>query len=296
MTVSSPFNAKVHYFGGYAQDDWRVGPKLTINYGVRLEKETGLVEENDGFTVAFDRTLNPGGALGALVVNGNPVRGGLVYAGQNGAPRHQGDPPAIKISPRIGLVYSFNSKTVVRAGYGIYWAPWNYQAVGSNNYGNIGFTQNTTLTQNQFFPTTSITNPFPNGVLTPFGNTRGALTGVGQNVEFIDQTRTAPQIHQYSVDLSREIPGNIAVGVEYVGRHRPGPRPRRRERRHHQHQPGQPVVPVIGRGADRERAEPVLRPALGPGLQRHERHGAAPPAAAAVPAVRRHPDAPGHPG
>ena len=38
--------------------------KFTLNYGVRLEHEDGLREENDGFTVAFDRTLNPGGALG----------------------------------------------------------------------------------------------------------------------------------------------------------------------------------------------------------------------------------------
>jgi hypothetical protein len=219
ISVSSPFNAKVHYFGGYAQDDWRVGPKFTLNYGIRLERETGLVEENDGFTVAFDRTLNPGGALGALVnpLTGQPIRGGLVYAGQNGAPRHQGDPPAVKISPRIGMVYSLNSKTVIRAGYGIYWAPWNYQAVGANNYGNIGFTQVTTTPQNQFRPDVNMINPFPTGVLQPFGNSRGALTGVGQVVEFIDQEKGAPQIHQYSVDIAREIPGNIALGFEYVG-------------------------------------------------------------------------------
>ena len=217
VTVSSPFNAKVHYFGGYAQDDWRISPKLTVNYGVRLEHETGLTEKNDGFTVAFDRTLNPGGTLGNIVVNGNPVRGGLVYAGQNGANRYQGDPPAVKFSPRVGLVYSFNPKTVVRAGYGIYWAPWNYQAVGAQNYGNIGFTQVTVSPQNQFVPNVNMVNPFPNGILLPVGNTRGALTGVGSNVEFIDQDRGAPKIHQYSVDLSRELPGNIAVGVEYVG-------------------------------------------------------------------------------
>jgi hypothetical protein len=217
ISVSSPFNAKVHYFGGYAQDDWRVSSKLTLNYGVRLERETGLVEENDGFTVAFDRTLNPGGALGNVVVNGNPVRGGLVYAGQNGAPRHQGDPPAVKVSPRIGVVYSFNPKTVIRAGYGIYWAPWNYQAVGAQNYGNIGFTQQTFVPQNQFRPTIDMRNPFPGGISTPFGNTRGALTGVGSQIEFIDQDRGAPYVQQYSVDLSRELPGGIAVGIEYVG-------------------------------------------------------------------------------
>lgn len=219
VTVSSPFNAKVHYFGGYAQDDWRVGPKLTLNYGVRLEHETGLTEKNNGFTVAFDRTANPGGALGAIVnpLTGQPIRGGLVYAGQGGANTYQGNPPAVKISPRLGVVYSFNPKTVVRAGYGIYWAPWNYQAVGANNYGNIGFTQVTTSPQNQFVPNVNMVNPFPTGILTPFGSSRGLLTGVGQTVEFIDQDRGAPKIHQYSVDISRELPGNIAVGFEYVG-------------------------------------------------------------------------------
>ena len=63
----------------------------------------------------------------------------------------------------------------------------------------------------------SLTNPFPNGVLTPFGNSRGALTGVGSQIEFIDQDKNAPQIHQYSVDIARELPGNIAIGFEYVG-------------------------------------------------------------------------------
>lgn len=217
VTVSSPFVASTNYFGFYAQDDWRVSPKFTLNYGLRLEHETGLKEENNGFTVAFDRTLNPGGALGALNINGQPVRGGLVYAGQNGANEYQGNPPAMKVSPRIGMVYSMNPKTVVRAGYGIYWAPWNYQAVGAQNYGNIGYTQVTQSPQAQLRPNVSLTNPFPNGILQPVGNTQGALTGVGSGIEFIDQDKTAPQIHQYSVDIARELPGNIAVGFEYVG-------------------------------------------------------------------------------
>ena len=219
VTVSSPFNAWTNYYGFYAQDDWRVNSRFTLNYGLRLEHETGLREENNGFAVAFDRTLNPGGALGAVVnpQTGQPIRGGLIYAGQNGANEYQGNPPSVKVSPRVGMVYSMNPKTVVRAGYGIYWAPWNYQAVGAQNYGNIGYTQVTQSPQNQFTPNVTLENPFPNGVLTPVGNTLGALTGVGSGVEFIDQDKTAPQIHQYSIDVARELPGNIAIGFEYVG-------------------------------------------------------------------------------
>jgi trimeric autotransporter adhesin len=219
LTVSSPFNAYVHYMGGYIQDDWRVNSKFTLNYGVRLERETGLREENNSLTVAFDRGLNPGGALGAVVnpLSGQPIRGGLVYAGVNGANEYQGDPPAVKFSPRVGMVYSMNPKTVVRAGYGLYWAPWNYQGVSATNYGNVGFTQTTLITQGQFRPTVDLTNPFPGGIAQVRGSSRGALEGVGGQIEFIDQDKKAPQIHQYSVDVAREMPGNIAIGVEYVG-------------------------------------------------------------------------------
>lgn len=219
MTVSTPFDAFVHYFGGYVQDDWRISPKTTINLGVRLERETGLAEKNNGFTVAFDRTLNPGGVLGAIVnpLTGQPIRGGLVYAGVGGANKYQGNPPGVKFSPRVGFVHSFSAKTVLRAGYGVYWAPWNYQSVGAANYGNIGFTQSTFISQNQFAPTTSLTNPFPNGVLQPAGNGLGPLAGVGGQIEFIDQNKRAPYVQQYSIDVNRELPGNMAIGFEYAG-------------------------------------------------------------------------------
>ena len=78
ITMSSPLNAFVKYYGLYAQDDFRVSSKLTLNFGLRVEHEDGLRESDNRFTVAFDRSLNPGGALGNVVVNGAPVRGGLV--------------------------------------------------------------------------------------------------------------------------------------------------------------------------------------------------------------------------
>jgi hypothetical protein len=217
--VSQPFNAFVHYYGAYAQDDFRLSSRTTLNFGVRLEHESGLMEENNQFTVAFDRTLNPGGALGNVVnpLTGQQIVGGLVYAGVNGANEYQGDPPAVKFSPRVGVVHSFNPQTVLRAGYGIYWAPWNYQGVGSANYGQIGYSRSTFIQQGQFHPTVTLTNPFPGGVLQPVGNTLGPLTGVGSQIEFIDQDKKAPYVTQYSVDINRELRGNMAIGFEYSG-------------------------------------------------------------------------------
>ena len=135
MGLTTPLDLYTNYFGGYVQDDWRVSPKFTLNYGLRIEHEDGMREVNNNFTVGFDRTstnpvnitipgtIDPTGGTAA-----RQVRGGLKFAGVNGNPTQQGDPPAAKFSPRLGAVYSLNTKTVLRAGYGMYWAPWNYPA------------------------------------------------------------------------------------------------------------------------------------------------------------------------
>ena len=125
----------------------------------------------------------------------------------------------MKWSPRVGAVYSLNTKTVLRGGYGIYWAPWNYPVPSSvtSNYGQIGFTQNTVSPQTAGTPTVSLTNPFPNGLVAPRGNSLGALSGVGTTISFVDQNRTAPRVQQYSADLQRELPGAMAVTISYVG-------------------------------------------------------------------------------
>src|SRR5205814_10334133 len=134
MGLRTPLDLYTNYYGGYLQDDWRVSPKFTVNYGLRIEHEDGMRERNNNFTVGFDRTsvspvnatigntIDPTGATPA-----RQVVGGLKFAGVNGNPTQQGgNSPAAKFSPRLGAVYSLSSKTVLRAGYGIYWSPWNY--------------------------------------------------------------------------------------------------------------------------------------------------------------------------
>ena len=54
LSVSTPLNVFTHYFGGYAQDDWRINSKVTLTYGLRLEHEKGLSEKDNNFTVGFD--------------------------------------------------------------------------------------------------------------------------------------------------------------------------------------------------------------------------------------------------
>jgi trimeric autotransporter adhesin len=227
ITLASPLNVYTHYYGGYAQDDWRVGSNFTLNYGLRIEHEDGLHEQDNRFTVGFDpaatlNTITNVVNIPADPVAGTPARqvaGGLMYAGVNGNKTTQGNPPAVKWSPRVGAVYVIGTKTVIRGGYGLYWAPWNYPIPDSsaNNYGQVGYAQNTLVPQTAPVPTVTLTNPFPNPLVQPLGNSLGALTGIGTNISYVDQNGTAPRVQQYSVDLQRELPGSTGIKVSYIG-------------------------------------------------------------------------------
>jgi trimeric autotransporter adhesin len=210
------------YWGAYIQDDWRVTQKFTLNYGLRLEHEDGLREINDRITVGFDQSaVNPIDALVPKVglLAGKTLRGGLIYAGVGGNVNYQGDPKKIKPAPRVGATYAVDTNTVIRAGYGLYWAPWNYPSAGGF-FGQNGFSRTTSIIQSppeSAVPSTVLDNPFPGGLLAPVGSSLGLLTNVGGQVDFIDQAKGSPHVHQYSVDVQRELPGHMAVTIGYIG-------------------------------------------------------------------------------
>jgi hypothetical protein len=224
LSVSTPLNLFANYYGAYLQDGWRVNSKFTLNYGLRVEHEDGMPESNNNFTVGFD-TAAP--VLSGVTIPADPVAGtaaravtgGLMYAGVNGNGTKQGNPPGLKWAPRVGGVYSINSKTVLRGGYGIYWAPYNYPipSTSANNYGQVGFSNNTNLPQTSPTPTVSLTNPFPGGVVPVNGSSKGLLSGVGTTISYVDQNSTAPRVQQWSIDVQRELPRSMAITASYLG-------------------------------------------------------------------------------
>ena len=136
-------------------------------------------------------------------------------------------------------------------------------------------------------PTVTLDNPFPTGVLQPSGNSRGALSGVGTNVSFVDQNRTAPRVQQWSADLQRELGAGMALTFSYMRRARRSSAARRVERSAGQHQPARSEVPgARRRGAQRAAAEPVPRQSQRAGRRSRRRATLTPGAPAdAVPAV-----------
>jgi trimeric autotransporter adhesin len=204
------------YYGLFIQDNFRLNSKITLNYGLRWERELGLQEQNNGLVVNFLRdTTNPIAAN----VTGILPKGVVQYAGVNGAPTSVGNPYANKWGPRIGIAYQLNDKTVIRGGYGIFWAP--QFAIGSP-LATPGYNATTSYiasTNGNLTPTGSLTDPFPAGITQPTGNSLGQLTGIGQSISLFSPYGKSPEVQQYSLDIQRELPFGIALELGYVGSH-----------------------------------------------------------------------------
>jgi len=213
-TVNRPLQVYVRSYAAYVQDDVRLRDGLTFNLGLRYEYEAGLKEQQNRFTVAFDRdVVSPLAALTGL-----PLRGGLRYAGVDGAHDYQGDPSRLKFSPRFGTAWSLSPATVLRAGYGLFWSPWNYGYADSVNYGQIGFSRQTAMAfASQLVPSATLDDPFPNGLQQPAGSSGGLLTGAGGDINYISQNRKSPRVQQFSADLQRELPGRMVASLGYTG-------------------------------------------------------------------------------
>ena len=210
-TIASDNTNNILYSGGFVQDDWRVNNNLVLNLGIRFEHETGMGESNNQLITAWDfdnpYPINPTGRLS----------GGPLYAGVNGQATRTGDPPGIKVGPRAGFAYSVNESTVVRGGFGIFWAPKNGGGPSTNNHANLGYSAVTTYNSFEKGGGGTVSDPFPLGVNQPTGNTAGRLQNVGQNLTFIDQFRTHPKFSTWSFDLQKEFANNMVATVGYMG-------------------------------------------------------------------------------
>jgi trimeric autotransporter adhesin len=202
----------IPYYAWFVQDNIRFTSKLTVNLGIRWEHEGGVREANNGLLVGFNTTAT--NAIASQVPSLS-LKGAAEYAGVGGAPTSVGDYNNQKWGPRVGAAYQLNSKTVLRGGYGLFWAPQIYLGgpLATPGYANV-----TDITGKS--TTDVLTNPFPNGLLAPVGNSQGAAVGIGTSLNnLVDPQTKSPRVHQYSVDVQRDLGGGVALEVGYVGSH-----------------------------------------------------------------------------
>ena len=208
--VSSYFHTSSWETGYFAQDDWKVSQRLTLNLGIRYDLYTYPVEENN-YQSNFD--------LGT---------GTLLRAGANGNSRSLIDTNHNNFAPRAGFAYDLFGKhtDILRGGYGIFY----YQVRGgvgnvlSNNpefNGTASYsafsgyrTTFTGMAPNNTNLNTAATAPLP---LPAFG--AAAIEANPTNVSVISYSKHDPTstIQEWNLQLEHQLGQNTVFDLGYVG-------------------------------------------------------------------------------
>ncbi|MBL8241795.1 MAG: TonB-dependent receptor, partial [Bryobacterales bacterium] len=203
-----------YFYAGFFQDDFKVTNRLTLNLGLRWDYESPSLERFDRMVQGLD--FNAASPIAAQAAGLN-LKGAVLFAGVNGAPRGSFIPDKNNWAPRAGFAYRLTDKWVIRGGYGLFFM--GQSATGSNQ----GYSQrtNATVTVDNLRPAVSLANAFTNQVggqlLAAVGNGEGARSFLGQGLGVNWQNRPLPYSHQYSFDIQRELPGGVLVEAAYVG-------------------------------------------------------------------------------
>ena len=224
-------------FAIYAQDDWRVSHRLTLNLGIRWDVQRGLRERHNALNrgmcltcvnpvttdtnyqsnVASSSNIAAWQAAGIDPTTLQQVLGGIIFPGVNGQSRDGYNTEWTDIGPRIGFAYALDPTTVVRGGWGIV-----YQG-GLEGGSSSGFTETTPYLSSQdggITPTNTFNSgtPFSNTALVkPVGNSLGELTNLGGGAQAFDfPGRKLPREQVFSFGFQHEFPGKIVLDARYA--------------------------------------------------------------------------------
>jgi hypothetical protein len=169
-------------YGLFVQDDWRVNTKLTLNLGLRYDLQD----------LADPQVKNPSAALAAVGLDTTtPVRDGNNFA------------------PRFGFSYAFDDKTVLRGGYGIFFARTPAIMLGTAHSQNGIQVTGVSLTCN-----TTPSNPcltYPAIFTAP-----PSAGGVNPSLYLFAKDYAQPYIQQGRVGVERELFANTSLSVSYL--------------------------------------------------------------------------------
>jgi hypothetical protein len=188
------------YYGFYANDTWRVTPKLTLNLGLRYELQTPMWDA-DNKIANFD--LNPGSSTYGTLVNAKD--GGIRERSFSNLDKNN-------FAPRLGFSYAIDQKTIMRGSFGVFYGGLGYQAIAQTGAGNIPFAVNI----NNVSATTAdnssliLSNGFPANFLDPAQAVNPAAVAYPEHFPLAE-------IYQWNLNVQRELRGQMVFSVAYVG-------------------------------------------------------------------------------
>ncbi len=227
----------------FAQDSWKIKPNITLNYGLRWELDTPLVDIGHRVQTfrpgqqdtQFPCVIGPNGAaalgypVGTSCNPGGPAESiyplGLVVPGDKGVPAGLTKTYYKSFAPRIGIAWSpgASGKTSIRAGWGMFYNPIEQlvleQFSAEPPFGGSSFFSGTLFNTPFVSQTGSITpNPF-NGVLAPKPGSNvdwSVFRPILLFGQFPPNMRTQYSV-QYNLGIQRELRPDLVLQVNYVG-------------------------------------------------------------------------------
>jgi hypothetical protein len=177
----------------FAQDDWKVTRRLTLNLGLRYDYFSPLVEVNNRQS------------------NFNYATGTLIQAAENGASRALVNADKANFSPRIGFAFTpgGNSDTVIRGAYGIFFSGQEIRTAAPLQLAyNLPFFYEPSFVSDGVTPVITVSQGFPS--LDPSQAVNPGVTSVDPNLH-------TPYYQSWNLAVQRALPGAISLEVAYAG-------------------------------------------------------------------------------
>jgi Carboxypeptidase regulatory-like domain len=197
------------YLAGYAQDDWRISPKLVLNLGLRYDLNLPPTGLNDRWADFSPTTPNPaaGGIPGAVLFAGSGT-------GRVGS-RTLADIWSKGIGPHVGFAYSADAKTVIRASYARSFG--SLVSVSGSTH-NSGFTLTQTFSNSTsgILPTYTLDQGMPAWTAPPFIN---PSVSNGTSVAWFqgNETTKLPAFDNLNLSIQRQVSNSMVVDLSYNG-------------------------------------------------------------------------------
>jgi Carboxypeptidase regulatory-like domain/TonB-dependent Receptor Plug Domain/TonB dependent receptor len=226
QSSKAPSNEHQRQYAAFAQDEWKVTPRLTLTLGLRYEYTSPETDKR-----GFSFSIIPG-AQSQKFVNSPP---GLVYPGDPGSPRGWYFPDYKDFAPRVGFAWDpfGNGKTSLRGGFGMFYdtlngwmSDWATDEPPFAASADIFFSPSPANAANTIlshpYETAGSPDPFPSQIPPPQNVNFAQLwlipNGFGNsNNNFVDPHLKTPYIYQYNLSIERQVGNGLMAEVGYVG-------------------------------------------------------------------------------
>ena len=184
--------------GAYVQDDWKLNNRLTLNFGLRYEISPPWIERYDKMGI-FDIDTNP-----AQPVIINAKSGGSRYD------RALITTDTNNFMPRFGFAFKLNEKTVIRSGYGMFFAYMENMGDSEHLIGNPPFAFGVTLAGSNTTPAVLLRTG-------PAAGSTDLTRATGLQFSSFERNPKMSVAHQWNLNIQREFGADWLFEIGYSG-------------------------------------------------------------------------------